>query len=68
MIQGEIAKPIGQPQKTIVIYLTEGKERGAVYIRGNGEALWPSLKSSYLAMRYYLEDVSIAYVGENTDT
>ncbi len=66
MNQGEIAKRLGLSRATIVNYLREGKERGIVDIRVNGESLRSSLKSRDLATRYNLEDVYIAHVGKNT--
>ena len=65
--QSEIAKRLGLSRTTIVNYLKEGKERGIIDIRVNGEKLRHSQKSRKLAEIYNLDDVYIAHAGQDAD-
>ncbi len=61
--QSEIAKRLGLSRTTILNYLKEGRERGIVDIRVNGETLNSSKIARDLAQKYKLEGVYVAYVG-----
>ncbi len=65
--QHEIAKRLGLSRATIVNYLKEGKERGIIDIRVNGEKLRHSQQARKLAEIYNLEDVYIAHAGQGAD-
>ncbi|HBM69780.1 MAG TPA: hypothetical protein DDZ82_13300 [Rhodobacteraceae bacterium] len=65
--QSEIARRLGLSRATIVNYLREGKERGIIDIRVNGERLRHSQKSRKLAEFYNLDDVYIAHTGKDAD-
>ncbi len=65
--QSEIAKRLGLSRATIVNYLKEGKDRGIIDIRVNGQKLRLPQKSRKLAEFYKLEDIYIAHTGRDAD-
>ena len=64
--QSEIAKRLGLSRTTILNYLKEGRERGIVDIRVNGETLNSSKMARDLAQKYKLEGVYVAYAVSYT--
>ncbi len=65
--QGQIADRLGLSRATIVNYLKEGRDRGIVDIRVNGESLRSSSIGQELRKMFDLEDVYIANSGPNSD-
>ena len=65
--QGQIADRLGLSRATIVNYLKEGRDRGIVDIRVNGESLRSSSIGQELRKMFDLEDVYIANSGPNSE-
>ena len=64
--QSEIATRLGLSRTTILNYLKEGRDRGIVDIRVNGETLNSSTIARDLVQKYNLEGVYVAYVGKKS--
>ena len=65
--QGQIADRLGLSRATIVNYLKEGRDRGIVDIRVNGESLRSSSIGQELRKMFDLQDVYIANSGPKSD-
>jgi deoxyribonucleoside regulator len=65
--QGQIADRLGLSRATIVNYLKEGRDRGIVDIRVNGESLRTSSTGQELRKMFNLADVYIANSGPKSD-
>ena len=65
--QGQIADRLGLSRATIVNYLKEGRDRGIVDIRVNGESLKSSSTGQELRKMFSLNDVYIANSGPKSD-
>ena len=65
--QGQIADRLGLSRATIINYLKEGRDRGIVDIRVNGESLRTSSTGQELRKMFDLDDVYISNSGPKFD-